>query len=222
MSKYRTLKNGEILTMRTTQRLNLKCCDCGLVHRVAIIPRRGGWIHLAFARDNRATANTRRPAMTDLSRWQSLWANIDVREPNECWMWRNPHKRGYVRIRWGDGPMQAAHRLAYEAAYGIAPGPLLVCHHCDNPGCCNPAHLFLGTQDDNLKDMASKGRSTHGEKQPNAKLTPGAVRLMRAMWCTGEYAQRVLSGIFGIAQSHVSDIVTGKKWRRISSPLLRL
>jgi hypothetical protein len=78
--------------------------------------------------------------------------------PSGCWAvncWHKPD--GYARLRF-KGKKMLAHRLAYLLATGKDPGELQVCHKCDNPGCVNPEHLFLGTGKDNVKDCITKGR----------------------------------------------------------------
>lgn len=74
---------------------------------------------------------------------------------------------GYGQLNF-NGAITKAHRLSYAAFVGPITGGLFVCHKCDNPKCCNPAHLFLGTQQDNVADMVAKGRSHKGRKFKNA------------------------------------------------------
>jgi hypothetical protein len=87
-----------------------------------------------------------------------------------------------------------------------------VCHRCDNPPCCNPAHLFLGTDLDNHADMIAKGRRAvfAGDANPGAKLTPGQVEEIRS--ATG--LQREIAARFGISEASVGLIKRGKRWRR--------
>jgi hypothetical protein len=89
---------------------------------------------------------------------------IDRRGPDECWPWtgkRNAHGYGMIHIGKVDGRWREtrATRIAYATAFGEFDSSLNVCHRCDNPICCNPAHLFLGTQQDNIADMQKKGRA---------------------------------------------------------------
>ena len=85
-----------------------------------------------------------------------FWAKVEKRGPNECWPWRA--KRQMRGGDYGHFESKLAHRIAFELHYGIAPGNKCVCHSCDNPPCCNPAHLWLGTRKENMDDMRRKGR----------------------------------------------------------------
>lgn len=89
-----------------------------------------------------------------------IWNGIDQRGPDECWPWqRTRNKRGYGQT-WFEGRLQVSHRVVWQLVYGEpAPSDHDVCHSCDNPPCCNPTHLFLGTRLENVRDMMQKGRA---------------------------------------------------------------
>jgi hypothetical protein len=85
-----------------------------------------------------------------------FWRN--VQKTADCWVWTGARSgAGYGQININD-VLVFTHRFSWELHHGPIPDGLLVCHHCDNPPCCNPAHLFLGTPSDNMVDKIRKGR----------------------------------------------------------------
>lgn len=134
-------------------------------------------------------------------------------------MARDP--RGYGRT-YHAGKTWLAHRLSYLLHNGTNPGALDVCHQCDNPPCCNPAHLFLGTRGENNADMFSKGRGHmppdhRGDGHHLAKITSqDAVRIFRLK---GKSTARPIAGLYGITPEAVYSIWNGKSWKRATSAL---
>lgn len=97
---------------------------------------------------------------------QRFWTKVKGGEPDDCWLWTGATIKGYGQISgWLNGKKRPlyAHRLAWEFAHGLIPDGLEVLHQCDVPLCVNVAHLFLGTQADNLADARSKGRLLSAE-----------------------------------------------------------
>jgi hypothetical protein len=99
-----------------------------------------------------------------------------------CWNWKGAaDKDGYGTVKLRGRRVEKAHRLAFRLAKGDIPDGMMVCHECDNPSCCNPAHLFLGTAQDNKSDCVAKGRHVKGRGVYwKAKLSEDDVRAIRA------------------------------------------
>jgi hypothetical protein len=135
-----------------------------------------------------------------------------------CWEWQGTvsnGKYGHVSI----GPRGAAkiwlvHRLFYAHRHGPIPVGMMVCHHCDNMICCNPAHLFVGTHADNMADMDKKGRRPRGEDHGCAKITASTVARIREF--AGNHSEAARE--FGISTAHASYIRRGLSWKHIPMP----
>jgi hypothetical protein len=130
-----------------------------------------------------------------------------------------PNKRGC--ILWGAycdqdgygtlkmrGKMLKVHRAVWELRHGPIPSGLSVLHECDTPGCINVTHLRVGTTAENMADRERRGRGLKGEKHPQAKLTAERVAAIRL----DTRAHRIIAAEYGISQSNVSMIKTGRRW----------
>lgn len=115
---------------------------------------------------------------------ERFWAKVAKSEG--CWEWQgNQGRHGYGRLRSTSYHSVFAHRVAWELTYGPIPDGLEVCHKCDNPPCCRPDHLFLGTSAENLADMRAKGRGARGERHGSAKLLDSQVMTIRQRLAAG-------------------------------------
>ena len=123
---------------------------------------------------------------------QSIWRKVDVRGPDECWPWKG-YRNWSIRGKGGYGRLDIcgvqgvyAHRAAYLAANPGSlslkeKGGIQICHTCDNPICCNPKHMYLGDNAENVRDKVSKGRQARfkSTESPRAKLSEEDVRWIR-------------------------------------------
>jgi len=144
---------------------------------------------------------------------ERLW--LKVAKSDGCWVWTGmTNDDGYGLLRVGSR-RGMAHRISWEESFGPIPNGLLVCHHCDNPKCVRPDHLFLGTDRDNSADMRKKGRaaSCRGEKNPKAKLTFADAEMIRLAYETLPVKQKDLAVAFGVTSSCISHVITGRKWK---------
>lgn len=168
---------------------------------------------------------TRRKGLID-----AFWAKVDKSGgPTACWPWTGVLWKGYLYGHLErNGHKIKAHRHAWELTHGLIPDGLEICHTCDNPPCCNPRHLFLGTQADNMADMKAKGRGAlgnkngsrrhperlpRGENHKNSRLTVAQVREIRDRYIPGVVRQVDLGHEFGVSQTTIGNIVRGGGWR---------
>lgn len=148
-----------------------------------------------------------------------FWANVDIRGEDDCWEWMGSYRsNGYGQYGL-NGENIIAHRMAYELRYGpigkMENGKSLhVCHKCDNPKCCNPNHLFLGTPRDNVRDMIQKGRCirARGESASNTVLTERQVREIRQL---RGYSQYAVAAMYGVSRGAIAAVVRRRTWRHI-------
>ena len=145
---------------------------------------------------------------------ERFWEKVDVRSQDACWKWLASTKQGgYGKIMGDDGRFYLAHRVAYELLIGVIPPGLLLCHRCDNSGCVNPAHMFIGTQADNLKDMRAKGLGNPpcGTRHPRARLTEQLVTQIRS----DHRSHRQLAKVLGISKSAIGMAKAGVTWKHV-------
>lgn len=147
-----------------------------------------------------------------------FWALVDVKGKDECWPWKGHRSPlGYGRFTNKRGDTQQAHRIAYRLANGSLDQRLFVCHACDNPPCCNPSHLWLGTHRQNMDDMFAKGRNAtppviRGEKSSTSKLNKEQV--LRAI--KSSEPDRIIAARYGVTAAAIYNIRHGKAWSHVT------
>jgi hypothetical protein len=155
-----------------------------------------------------------------------FWSKVDILENcAACWLWTAAlTPGGYGRFAFGKrGSNTNAQRIAWMLTNGEIPPGMDVLHRCDNPPCVNPAHLFLGTQADNVADMDAKGRRKWGGFVPPprsgvpwiAKVTESEVTEIRALFAGGT-RQVAIAKSYGISQQLVSAICRRHVWKHVS------
>lgn len=138
-----------------------------------------------------------------------LWLRVNRSAgPDGCWLWqghRSPDGYGQISVR--GRRLALTHRVAYELKKGAIPPGMFVLHSCDNPPCCNPAHLRVGGMAENMADMVSRGRSPHmrNERSGKAKLTDAQVAEIRQRRADGATCAD-LGREFGAHPAHISRI----------------
>ena len=148
-----------------------------------------------------------------------LYSKITVNIKTNCHEWILGKNRGYGCFK-KNGIVYAAHRVSYEVHNNVIPDGMFVCHHCDNPKCINPEHLFLGTNQDNMIDMRKKGRGNtnwikSGEEQYASKLKDEDIKTIRKMINDGVFL-KVIAKKFNVCLMTISNIKRNKIWRHVA------
>lgn len=142
-----------------------------------------------------------------------LWSKVNKSSPDKCWEWiaaKTPG--GYGKMMISERKMIVAHRGIWLSTYGELHPNLLVLHKCDNPSCCNPSHLFLGTDADNMRDKSAKGRDAYlfGRSNGNGKLSDEQISKIRKLSSSGK-SIAFLADEYNVHPSHIWSILIGRR-----------
>lgn len=194
-----------------------ECLQCGSVfHRWSSDLRRGNGKYCS----HRCRSKHRyilNPYLCHPSPYERFFRNISFSSHvQDCWIWEGlKNKGGYGRIVVNQKEIPA-HRYSYILHKGSIPPKHFVCHHCDNPSCVNPEHLFMGTPSENSRDRHKKGmhRDDTGSKHPMALLDEEKVQTIRLLLKDGKQGS-ILAKKFGVSSACIYSIKSRKTWKHI-------
>lgn len=150
---------------------------------------------------------------------KNFWSKVNYPgNDQDCWEWTAFRDRdGY-----GHFDKSAAHRLAWEFYNGPIPNGLLICHTCDNPPCCNPEHLVLGTNVENMLDMKNKGRAAKGSNQGTSIFTENDIKIMLTEIYNNQYqSMSEIAFYYECSVTIISNILQGKYWQHITTDIAK-
>jgi hypothetical protein len=148
--------------------------------------------------------------------WIEYWEKVDVTKSDKCWNWLGAvNKDGYGRVRF-QGKLIYSHRLSliYQQP-NIDLDKKIVMHICDNPKCCNPKHLILGTHADNQNDKFKKQRQAKGEKNGQSLLTEEQVKEARSKYIPKVITYKMLAKEYGVCRDTMQKAIRGIYWKHI-------
>ena len=164
--------------------------------------------------DRRCRAQDPHPDLRGAVTVSRFWRLVGVKGEDDCWEWKGDRNDGYGVFQF-EGRIFGAHELALSFTTGEKRHPELdTCHSCDNPPCCNPAHLRFDTRAGNVADMVARDRASKHQR----KLTDEQIVLLRERRALGA-KQKDLAEQFGITDGQVSMIVRGIRWPHVGGPI---
>jgi hypothetical protein len=150
-----------------------------------------------------------------------FWSKVAItHNSNDCWFWTagkswNGYGLFYIGVNGRGTPLFRANRIAYFIANKVDPSEKIVLHKCDNPSCCNPNHLSLGTIGENMKDRDLKGRQAKGEKSGMSKLKESDIKNIREEYMTNGTSWRKLAREYGVHNRTIGKILHSNTWNHI-------
>lgn len=145
---------------------------------------------------------------------ERVWSKVKVDRPENCWEWTGTTNESGYGILHFRGADYRATRVIWMSIYGYIAEGLCILHKCDNRKCVNPSHLFLGTRQENTKDMLDKGRSAKGSHHSQAKLTENDVIEIRRLGLSN-LNQKEIAQRYGVRPTLISRILNHKIWKHI-------
>ena len=153
------------------------------------------------------------------------WASkVNKEAGTDCWEWQGAkYRKGYGHFRRlidGEWKMYKAHRFSYEQFKNggeLLSKEICVCHSCDNPGCVNPDHLFVGSTQENINDKVKKGRQSYGVRQGHRIINEEEVIKIRNDYATGLYSMKQVGKINNTSASQVCRIVNYQTHRKVGT-----
>lgn len=199
---------------------NCTCCVCGKeFHKKPrdIARGRGQYCSLPCHMSGRVSKNAEarlQETREDIA--LRFWAKVE--KGDGCWLWVGSKQSGGYGSFTNNQVSQIASRAAYQLIHGDIPSDLQVCHRCDNPPCCNPAHLFLGTNKENAQDAAKKGRM-RGDAHSTVFTEVGVIAILQRVYA-GESKQSIAID-YGASPKTITSLVRGDRWKHLErKPLL--
>lgn len=163
------------------------------------------------------------PAWSREKSIEVMWSKVDKSAPGGCWVWTgSTNSGGYGACSISGKRMIPVHRFVYELVNGPIPAGLWCLHRCDVKRCCNPAHLWLGTDADNTADKVRKRRHLYGENAWSAKITEEqAKEIIQSykQWARNRSNAPELARKYGLSANYVTQIAKGRAWEHLHRPL---